>query len=88
MADDKLGRIEDKIGKIENHLQKQEVSLARLTVSVEHHVKRTDLLEDKYQADIKPLKEHDNLLSAAFKIVVFLSIVLTIADIAMKFLGK
>jgi hypothetical protein len=85
MSDElKLDRIEDKIGKIEDHMQKQEVNLARLTVSVEEHVKRSNLLEAK----MKPIEDRVNLVDAAFKIVIALSIMATIIGALYQVIGR
>lgn len=78
MSDDKLSRIENKIDKIESHMGKQEVNLARLTVSVEEHVKRSNLLEKK----MEPLEDHVNLMNAVIKILVFLGTLAAILEAA------
>lgn len=83
MSNDKLDRIEVKVDKIEDHLGKQEVNLARLTVSVEEHVKRSNMLEDK----IKPIEEHVSLVNASFKLLALLATLAAIADVALRLLG-
>lgn len=64
----------EKLDKIEAHLGNQEVHLGKLTVSVEEHIKRTNLLEDQ----IKPVLSHVHEMRGAIKV---LSILATIAAI-------
>ena len=44
--EDSVKRIEKKLDKVEEHMNKQSVSLGRLTVSVEDHVQRTNMLQE------------------------------------------
>lgn len=73
---DELTRIETKVDKIEEHLQSQVVTLARLTVSVEEHVRRTNLLEQT----IKPIEKHVATVQGALKLIALLAAVLAIAS--------
>jgi hypothetical protein len=63
-------RIEQKIDKIADTLTEQAVTLGRLTVTVEDHVKRTNILED----DIKPIKKHVAMVEGALKFIGLLGI--------------
>lgn len=69
MAD--LERIFDKIDKISEDIYEINISLAKNTISLEEHIRRTNLLEE----EIKPVKAHVNLVESIFKIIGFLSII-------------
>lgn len=60
-----IKRIEDKIDKIVDIQGSQAITLTRLTDSVEHHVKRTDALEARFQ----PVQEHVDDLKAVIRIL-------------------
>ncbi len=76
-----IKRIEDKIDKIVDIQGNQAVTLARLTDSVEHHIKRTDALEERFQ----PVQEHVNDLKAVIRILkimgMFTGVVVSILEI-------
>lgn len=69
---DDLKWLKDALEKIENRQHQHTETLTRLTVTVEEHVKRTNILEE----EIKPLKAHVQLMNTAAKV---LSIAGTIA---------
>ncbi len=71
-----MDRIDQKLDKIVETLGEQAVTLGRLTVSVEEHVRRTNLLEE----DIKPIKSHVAMVQGALKLVGFLSVLAAIAE--------
>jgi len=75
-------RIFDKLEKIEDHVGKQEVSLARLTVSVEEHVKRSNLLEES----MKPVQRHVFMVEGALKFIGVLGVVASIIKALSLFL--
>lgn len=54
MDDHRLDRIEDKIDKLSEHLGKIDSTLAAQHISLDHHIKRTDLLEEQ----VAPIKRH------------------------------
>ncbi len=65
---EQLTRLEDKVDKIADTGVKQEVNLARLTVSVEEHVRRTNILEEQ----IKPLIKQSTIISWVCKVLALL----------------
>lgn len=69
-------RILDKLDRIEAIQVKQEVHLGKLTVSVEEHVKRTNLLEE----DIRPIKKHVAMVEGALKLIALSGILATIVE--------
>lgn len=68
MRDDREQRIESKLDKVVDHIGSIDITIARLTVSVEDHVRRTELLEQT----VVPLKAHDNMRAGAAKFIVFI----------------
>lgn len=63
MADDE--RIYKQLDRIEARLDSTDATLIRNTISLEEHIKRTDLLEQ----DLKPIKAHVQLMNTLAKIV-------------------
>lgn len=62
-----MDRLEGKIDTIQNHLGSIDVTLAKQSVILEEHVKRTNLLEKK----IEPIESHVKLLKSIAKIISF-----------------
>jgi chromosome segregation ATPase len=53
--------LEDKIDKLDSRIDSIDKTLERNTVSLEVHMKRSDMLEEyvqKIEAEVKPVKEH------------------------------
>lgn len=69
-----MERLFNKIDKIDDRLNNIDTSLVRQTVSLEEHVRRTNLLE----SEIKPIKKHVFLIEATFKLIGLASVVLGI----------
>jgi chromosome segregation ATPase len=86
MSDDihnKLDRIETKIDKLDSRLDDNTITLTRQAKDIEHHIARTDALEDLYREVEKANKtntEHritqNKLLATLGAAVAFLSTVL------------
>lgn len=58
MDDKKLERIEQKLDKIDDHLANVDLTLAKQSIILDNHVKRTDELQNM----VMPIKTHvDNL---------------------------
>jgi hypothetical protein len=60
-----IRRIEKHIGEINATLTTQSVLLGKQQVSIEHHIKRTDLLE----SEVRPIKKHVDMVSGALKLI-------------------
>lgn len=80
-------KIFDKLEKLEYIAVRQEVNLAKLTVSVEEHVKRSNMLEDeqkKQREELEPLKKHVAMTNGALKLIglfgIIASIVLAVVE--------
>jgi hypothetical protein len=71
--------VDQKLDKIMDTLGSQAVTLERLTVSVEDHVRRTNLLEE----DIKPIKRHVYMVSGAVKFISILGILAAILEVIL-----
>lgn len=80
---DKLDKILEKIDKVESHVGGQAITLAKLTVSVEDHIRRTNLLEE----DFKPVKKHVAMVEGALKFIGLLGILATIFE-AFKWMHR
>ena len=63
MSKDDFDWIRLMLEKIDDRQDEQALTLARLTVSVEEHVKRTNLLE----SELKPIKKHIDFVGMAVK---------------------
>jgi chromosome segregation ATPase len=84
-------RIYEKLDKIEERLNSIDITLERNTVSLEHHIRRTDLLQDSSQnlsAQLEPIKTHVTkvqgglqLLGAIAAIAAFILVTLQIIDL-------
>lgn len=71
-----IKRFEEKLDKIVDVQIKQEVNLAKLTESVEHHIKRTDLLEKQFE----PVQEHISDLKSVIKILKIMGLIASIIE--------
>ncbi len=72
MAD--LDRLFEKIEKIDDRLSNIDLSLVRNTISLEEHVKRTNILEE----EIRPIKKHVLMVEAIFKLIGVLSVCISV----------
>lgn len=77
----------DKLDRVESHLGSIDVTMVRNTVSLEEHVKRTNLLEqniDDLKGEFKPVKDHVDFVrhSSKFVAIVISSLGAIIAAIA------
>jgi len=62
-------RVESKIDIIQEKISLIERLMERNTVSLEHHIKRTDLLEEK----LEPVENHVKLINGIVKILLGLA---------------
>lgn len=69
-------RLHDKLDKIEYTLSNQAVTLGRLTVSVEEHVKRSNMHED----ELKSLQRHQSRVEGAGKLLTILALLAAILE--------
>lgn len=69
-------RLEEKIDKISDKISSIDVTLAKNTVSLEEHIKRTNILEQK----LGPVEKHVNMVDGALKLIAVAAMVATIAE--------
>ena len=68
--------VDQKLDKIVDTLGQQAVTLERLTVTVEDHVRRTNILE----ADMAPIKRHVWMVNGALKLIGLMGLLAAIAE--------
>lgn len=88
---DILGKIYNKVEKISDDMGELKVTSAKQQVSLDEHVRRTDLLEKQTEilfSEIKPLKEHVIQVSGIFKFLAGLSTVFGVIFGALKLIKK
>ena len=78
--DDKLERIENKLDRVVDQIGEINETTAKQQVSLEYHIKRTDLLEKK----LEPVEEHVNLVSSLFKIIAGIAVLAGIVEVALQ----
>jgi hypothetical protein len=69
-------RDSDKLDKILDVQSRQAITLERLTVTVEDHVKRTNLLEERFA----PVEKHVSMVNGAIKFIALASMAVTILE--------
>jgi uncharacterized membrane protein YheB (UPF0754 family) len=77
-VDSKLEKMNEKLDAIVAKQGEMNVTLFRLTDSVEVHVKRTGLLEERVDllaGDLKPVEDHVTMVNGALKFLVYLGAV-------------
>lgn len=75
--------VDQKLDKIVDTLGQQAVTLERLTVTVEEHVKRSNLQEAAITATnkrIEPLEKHQWMVKGASKLIGLLALLAAIAE--------
>jgi hypothetical protein len=77
MSDDKLTRIEMKIDKIQEHIVGIDITLAKQHVSLDEHVRRTNLLEEQ----LRPVEQHVTMVSGVIKLLGALALMATIYSV-------
>lgn len=77
MEDKRLNRIEEKLDTITDRLASIDVTLAKQSVILDEHVKRSNLLEAK----LTPVERHVSMVSGAIKLIVLGSAIAGIIEI-------
>lgn len=81
--DDRLERIESKLDKVVDEIGEIKETTAKQQVSLDYHIKRTDLLEKK----LEPVEEHVQLVSSVFKVIGGLAIIAGIVSVIFQILS-
>lgn len=76
MSDDKLHRIESKIDHITEKISSIDVTLAKQSVILDEHVKRSTQLENR----MEPVEKHVNMINGAFKLIGLMATLAAIAE--------
>lgn len=80
---DNVKRIEDKIDKVLDKQNSMDITLAKQSVILEEHVKRTNLLEAK----IVPIEKHVAMVHGALKFLGFVALFVGIIEGLLKIIG-
>lgn len=70
-----ISKIEKKIDKLDQHLSSIDITLAKQSVILDEHVKRTNLLEER----ITPIERHVSMINGALKFLGILAVIIGIA---------
>lgn len=80
----KLEKIDTKQDEMADRISLIEITLAKNTKDIEHHIKRTDLLEehingsiDTIKSDMKPINDHVTFIKNIGKLIAVLAAILT-----------
>lgn len=76
-------RLEDKLDKVIDSQSEMNVTLAKQSVILEEHVKRTSLLEAK----IEPIERHVHMVNGVSKFLVLVGVFIAIIEGVIKILG-
>ena len=72
MSNDNFDRLENKLDKIQDSLSNVDKILAVNTESLITHIKRTNLLEERLERELKPVTTHVERVNGILKFVLFL----------------
>jgi len=76
-------RLEDKVDKIADSISEINVTLAKQSVILEEHVRRSTNLENR----LEPIEKHVHMVSGAMKLAGLLAILAGIVEALVKLLG-
>lgn len=80
---DNMKRLEDKIDKVLDKQSNMDVTLGKQSVILEEHVKRTNLLETRFE----PVEKHVIMVNGVLKFIGILAILLGIIEGLLKIIG-
>jgi tetrahydromethanopterin S-methyltransferase subunit B len=73
---EKLDKIVEKIDKLDSRMDDMAITLVRNTESLEHHIARTNLLEDYVKTEITPIKKHVDMVKHGAQGVIWVAVAL------------
>lgn len=91
MSDDILKDIQTKVNKISDDMTDIKITSAKQQVSLDEHVRRTELLEKGQEilfGEMVPIKAHINQMSGVLKFLGILGSVATFVLGCLKLLGR
>lgn len=77
-------RLEDKVDKIADNISEINVTLAKQSVILDEHVKRSNLLEAK----MVPLEKHVTMVNGVLKFFGLIAVFASIIEVFLKILGR
>lgn len=87
---DRLDRLENKVDSVQSHCAQIDVTLTKQAADVEHHIKRTDLLEyrvEQVAASIRPISEWQTRIKAIGWLVGFIATAAGILETINRLIG-
>lgn len=91
MEDDILKKIESKIDKIADDLVEIKIVQVKEQVSLDEHIRRTELLEyaqEEIFEELKPIKMHIGQVNGAFKVIGLLASLASVVGLVFKLFGR
>lgn len=79
-----MKNLEDKIDSISEKITNIDVTLAKQSVVLEEHIRRTNLLEEK----LAPVEKHVHMVNGALKAIGFIAIALGVVEGILKLIGR
>ena len=82
-----LIKLDSKVDKISDRLSSVDVTLARQHESLDTHIKRTEILEEK----LEPVEKHVAMMNGALKLLGIIGVLVGILEglsVTLEFLGK
>lgn len=76
-------RLEDKIDRMSDKITSIDVTLAKQSVILEEHVKRSNLLEEK----MEPLEKHVHMVNGVSKFLVLVGVLVAVIEGIIKIFG-
>lgn len=73
---EKLDKIAEKLDKLDGRMDDMAITLVRNTDSLEHHIARTNLLEEYVKTEITPIKKHVDMVKHGAQGVIWVAIAL------------
>jgi hypothetical protein len=83
VSDDRWGRVEDKVDKIVDKLGHIDVTLVRQNLTLEEHIKRTELLEEI----VEPIRAKITMAEGALKLLGLLAVLIALSEGILKIFG-
>ena len=83
MSQDQITRLENKIDIIADKIASIDTTLAKQSIILDEHVRRTNLLEWK----VDPIEKHVHMIQGALKLIGMVAIFIGILEALMKMIG-
>lgn len=90
-SNDLLIKIFDKVERIDDKVAAIDITTARQQVTLDEHIKRTEILEvrtEKIFEELKPIKLHVSMVHGSFKIIAWVVALISAIVGILSFFGK